>query len=170
MKVLREYFSIFGIPITFTSDGAKVFTSKAVEEFFDRYGVIHRVTTAYNPRSNKRAEIAVKSAKRLVRDNLSQTGSINTDKLTRALLQHRNTPCAITGLSPAQIIFGRVIRDFLPLQPGKFVPRQEWRQAADTRADAYAKRIMEKAIDLSRHTREASPPCAWTACLDSRSG
>ena len=157
LKVLREYFGIFGIPITFTSDGAKVFTSEAVEEFFDRYGVIHQVTTAYNPRSNKRAEIAVKSAKRLVRDNLSQSGSINTDKLTRALLQHRNTPCAITGLSPAQIIFGRVIRDFLPLQPGKFLPRQEWRQAADTRADAYAKRIMEKATDLSRHARRLHP-------------
>ena len=149
LKVLREYFAIFGIPITFTSDGAKVFTSKSVEEFFDRYGVVHRITTAYNPRSNKRAEVAVKSAKRLIRDNLSQTGSLNTDNLTRALLQHRNTPCAITGLSPAQILFGRVLRDFLPLQPGKFSPREDWRQAADTRATAYAKRVMEKAIDLS---------------------
>ena len=114
LKVLREYFAIFGIPISFTSDGAKVFTAKAVEEFFDRYGVVHRVTTAYNPRSNKRAEVAVKSAKRLIRNNLSQTGSLNTDKLTRALLQHRNTPCAITGLSPAQILFGRVLRGFSP--------------------------------------------------------
>ena len=61
LKILREYFAIFGIPITFTSDGAKVFTSQTVEEFFRRYGVVLRVTTAYNPRSNKRAEIAVKS-------------------------------------------------------------------------------------------------------------
>ena len=34
IRILRDYFSIFGIPITFTSDGAKVFTSKSVEEFF----------------------------------------------------------------------------------------------------------------------------------------
>ena len=73
--------------------------------------------------------------------------------MTRALLQHRNTPCAITGLSPAQIIFGRVLQDFLPLQPGKFVPRQEWRQAAETRAAAYSKRIMDKAVYLSQNTR-----------------
>ena len=78
IRILRDYFSIFGIPITFTSDGAKVFTSKSVEEFFQRYGVVHRVTTAYNPRSNKRAEVAVKSAKRLVRDNLSQTGPLTS--------------------------------------------------------------------------------------------
>ena len=157
IRILREYFSIFGIPLTFTSDGAKVFTSRAMEEFFDRYGVIHRITTAYNPRSNKRAEVAVKSAKRMIRNNISQTGSLNTDKMTRALLQHRNTPCAVTGLSPAQIIFGRVLRDFLPLQPNKFIPRQEWRQAASTRAAAYSKRIMEKASYLTQNSRPLAP-------------
>ena len=157
VRALREYFSIFGIPLSFTSDGAKVFTSKIVEEFFEKYGVIHRITTAYNPRSNKRAEVAVKSAKRLLRNNLSQTGSLNTDNMTRALLQHRNTPCAITGLSPAQIVFGRVLRDFLPLQPGKFVPKREWRLAADARASAYAKRVMDKSTYLSAHSRKLSP-------------
>ena len=88
-----------------------------------------------------------------MRDNLSQTGSMNTDSMARALLQHRNTPCAITGLSPAQILFGRVLRDFLPLQPGKFFPRQEWRQAAETREAAYSKRVMDKARDLSLLTK-----------------
>ena len=113
LKILREYIAIFGIPTIFTSDGAKVFTSKAVEEFCDRYGIVHRVTTAYNARSNKRAEVGVKSAKRMLRDNLSQTGSLNTNKMIRAILQHHNTPCPITGLSPAQVIFGRVFRDSL---------------------------------------------------------
>ena len=157
LTVLRNYFATFGIPITFTSDGAKIFTSKLVEDFFNRYGVVHRVTTAYNPKSNKRAEIAVKSAKRMIRTNLSQSGSLDTDKMTRALLQHRNTPCALTGLSPAQILFGRVLRDFLPLQPGKFIPRKEWRMAADSRAAAYSKRVMDKAITLTNHSKALSP-------------
>ena len=120
IKVLREYLSIFGIPTTITSDGASVFTSKLIEDFFDRWGIIHRVATAYNPRANKRAEVGVKSAKRLVRGNLTQTGSLQTDRFARALLAHRNTPCPVSGLSPAQIVFGRVLRDFLPLQHGKF--------------------------------------------------
>ena len=128
IKVLRLYISTFGIVSTITSDGAKVFTSKQMEDFCDRWGIIHRVSTAYNPRANKRAEVAVKSAKRLVRRNVSQTGSLNTDNLARALLAHRNTPCPITGLSPAQVVFGRVLMDFLPLHSGKFQPRPEWRQ------------------------------------------
>ena len=35
LTVLRNYFATFGIPITFTSDGAKIFTSKLVEDFFE---------------------------------------------------------------------------------------------------------------------------------------
>ena len=154
LKVLRTYVAIFGIPITFTSDGAKVFTSKLVEDFCNRWGIIHRVTTAYNPRSNKRAEVAVKSAKRLIRDNLSQTGSLDTDSLARAILQHRNSPCPITGLSPAQIVFGRVLRDFLPLQPGKFIQRPEWQQAAEAREKSYSKRILDKAVQLTKGSKQ----------------
>ena len=100
-----------GIPCTLTTDGASVFTSQMMEEFCERWGIVHRVATAYHPRANKRAEVRVKSAKRLIRGNTSQTGALNTDKLARALLAHRNTPCPVTGLSPAQIVFGQVLRD-----------------------------------------------------------
>ena len=157
VNVLRNYIAIFGIPCTLTSDGASVFTSKLMEGFCDRWGIVHRVATAYHPRANKRAEVGVKSAKRLVRGNLSQTGSLHTDKLARALLAHRNSPCPVTGLSPAQIVFGRVLRDFLPLQPGKFQPRPEWRQAASAREAAYAKRHIKKAEQLSRGTKPLPP-------------
>ena len=157
IKVLRGYLSIFGVPVTITTDGASVFTSKLMEDFCNRWGIIHRVATAYHPRANKRSEVGVKSAKRLIRGNLTQTGSLDTDKLARALLAHRNTPCPITGLSPAQIVYGRVLRDFLPLQSGKFQPRQEWRQAAKDREAAYAKRHVQKAEQLSRGTKNLPP-------------
>ena len=128
-----------------------------MEDFCDRWGIIHRVATAYNPRANKRAEVGVKSAKRLIRGNLTQTGTLHTDRLARALLAHRNTPCPVTGLSPAQIVFGRVLRDFLPLQPGKFQPRPEWRQAAEAREAAYANRHIRKAEQLSRGSKLLPP-------------
>ena len=57
IKVLRGYLSIFGVPVTITTDGASVFTSKLMEDFCNRWGIIHRVATAYHPRANKRAEV-----------------------------------------------------------------------------------------------------------------
>ena len=106
--------SIFGIPGVLTSNRAKVFTSK--------FWIIHRVSTDYNPRANKQAEIAVKSTNQLIRCNKSQTGTHHTDDLAKAILQHRNTTC--------------------PLQPGKFVLREEWHLAAHQRAMAHSKRRM----------------------------
>ena len=153
----RHYISTYGIPVTFTSDGAKVFTSREFEDFCSRFGIIHRVSSAYHPRANKRAELAVKHAKRIIRGNTSQSGSLDTDKVCQAMLIHRNTPCSITGLSPAQVVFGRVLRDALPLQPGKFVPRQDWRLAADKRAEAYSKRKFDMQERLTHGSRHLPP-------------
>ena len=147
IKLLRQYFARWGIPENFTSDGASVFTSSSMRAFFDRWGVQQRVSSAYYPRANKRAEVAVKSAKRLVMDNLGPGGNLDTDKFARALLAHRNCPDeALGGLSPSQIIFGRQLRDHLPALINKYKPRSEWRLEADLREKALAKRhgTMEK--------------------------
>ena len=157
IKVLREYIGIFGIPCSLTTDGATVFTSKQMEGFCSRWGIIHRVSTAYNAQANKRSEVGVKAAKRLIRGNLTQTGELDNDRFARAILAHRNQPCPTTGLSPAQVVYGRVLRDFLPLQPGKFQPRTEWRQAADARASAYAKRHIKKSEQLSAGSKPLPP-------------
>ena len=82
----------------------------------------------------------LKSGKRLILDNISPSGSLNTDRLARALLIHHNQTDPISGLSPAEVLFGRRLRDHLPLQDHKFQPRAEWRLEADQREKAYAKR------------------------------
>ena len=164
MEALRQYFSRWGVPVNFSSDGASVFTSTAMHGFMDRWGVEHRVSSAYYPRSNKRAEVAVKSAKRLVMDNLGPKGSLDTDRFARALLSHRNCPDSESGLSPAQIIFGRELRDHLPSLVSKYQPRQEWRMEADLRARAMAKRHgkMEKWL---QHGSRSLPPLAQGATV-----
>ena len=125
MSILREYFTRWGIPVNITTDGASVFVSHDMEMFLTRYGVSHRVASNYYPRGNKRAEVGVKSGKRLILDNISPSGSLNTDRLARALLIHHNQTDPISGLSPAEVLFGRRLRDHLPLQDHKFQPRAE---------------------------------------------
>ena len=108
---LRSLFSTFGVPEELSTDGGPEFTADTTKEFLRSWGVKHRISSAYHPQSNGRAEVAVKSTKRLMRSNVGPTGSLDTDKLLRALLQMRNTPDPDCNLSPAQILFGRPIRD-----------------------------------------------------------
>ena len=66
-------------------------------------GVKHRVSSNYQ-RGNKRSDVAVKSAKQWVMDNLSPNGSLDTDRFMGALLIHRNQTDPVSGLSPAQVV------------------------------------------------------------------
>ena len=146
MSILREYFCRWGIPVNFATDGASVFVSQEMEMFLTKYGVSHRVSSYYYPRSNKCTKVAVKSG-----------GSLTTDSIARALLIHHNQTDPVSSLSPAEVIFGRRLRDHLPLQPQKFQPRAEWRLEADQREKAYAKRHILKHEQLTAGSKVLPP-------------
>ena len=90
----------------------------------------------------------------MVRDSLGPGGTLDTDALARALLAHRNTPDSVTGLSPAQVIFGRALRDFLSCSPNKYLPRTEWRINADQRELAHAKRHVKTQEKLASGSKQ----------------
>ena len=113
----------------------------------------HRLSSAYHPHANLRAELGVKTIKRLVRDNLSPTGDLNTDKLGRALMTYRNTPNKDLGLSPAQILYGRVLRDHLPSKGSALTLRKDWLMSRDERERALASSHGRLQSTLMEHTK-----------------
>ena len=113
-SAFRRIFATFGVPREISSDGGPEFTASASLELYGRWGIHHRLSSAYNPKSNGRAEVAVKATKRLLEKNIGPDGTLNSDKVVRALLQVRNTPDRDCKLSPAEILFGRRLRDATP--------------------------------------------------------
>ena len=154
IKTLKEYFTTFGISEHFASDGGPQFQSSQFKEFLKSWGIEHRTSSAYFPKSNLRAESAVKSAKRVVLDNSNLDGSPDLDRISRAIMQHRNTPDSEYGLSPAQLVFGRPIRDFLPVRPGDFSPSEVWIDNREKRELAMRKRFLRGSEKWSEHTRD----------------
>ena len=112
---LCRWFMTYGAPTELSSDGGPPFDSQEYKSFLQRWGIKRRLSSAYYPQSNGRAELAVKSAKRILMDNTDSFGRLNHDKTARAFLTHRNTPVQGVGLSPAHMLYGRPIRDFLPM-------------------------------------------------------
>ena len=125
----------YGVPVTCTTDGGPQYTAALVKRFMADYGIYHRLCSVANPHANTRAELAVKTVKRMIRDCRTIGGKLDTAKFSQAMLQYRNTPDRDTGLSPATALFGRPLRDFLPRVPGAMVG-QMWRDVADAREQA----------------------------------
>ena len=67
-----------------------------------------------NPHGNLRSDLGVKILKRQLRDIVSESGYLNSDAVTQALLSYANTKCRILGKSPSEMANGRTIKDFFP--------------------------------------------------------
>ena len=67
------------------------------QKFLKDYGIKRRLSSVAFAQSNKRAELGVKSMKRLIRENTNREGSLTNDKFHQALMTYRNTPDRDTG-------------------------------------------------------------------------
>ena len=151
---LRALFSVYGVPEELATDGSRIFTSFEVKTFLTRFGVRHRVSSAYYAHSNQRAELGVKAMKRLCRENLAAGGRTDCDAFLRAMMAYRNTPDRDTGRSPAQVLFGRKLRDFLPGPLTRYKPAEQWRLLREDRERALAKRAARNTEAVSQHARK----------------
>ena len=154
---LRSIFSTYGTPKILFSDGGPQFKSKELEQFLGTWCVKHERSSARYPQSNGRAELAVKTAKRILEENTAADGSLNTDRACRALLQYRNTPLQHFGLSPAQILFHRQLRDCIPTSSEHLKPHSSWLIAANDREQAFYQRNQRLISEYNR-TAHVLPP------------
>ena len=153
INVLREFFHRWGVPEEISIDGATNYTSKEITDWLEKWGVHIRLSSAYYPQSNGRAEAGVKSLKRLLEGNLGPRGSINTDKIAQALMQYRNTPLRDVNESPAQLALGRSIRDTIPLPRERYCISSEWARNLHEREAAMKSRneITKLKYDQNAH-------------------
>ena len=167
MRALRDTFSTFGIPDTLTSDGGPEFASHGTRAFL---GVHHRMASVYHPHANCRAEVAVKTMKRLIAGNTGPAGALSDD-FHKALLQYRNGPDPTTKISPAACLFGRATRDLIPGLPRRYRPHQEWSDKLELRERALSKRTISGRARWDEHAQGLSPlKCGDTVLVQNQSG
>ena len=103
LRVLTNWFNLFGWPSSIRSDGGPQFRGE-FSRFYSSHSIVHQVSAPYNPKSNGLAEAGVKSVKNILR-KCSTSGS----DAEHMLYEWRNVP-RTDGFSPAQLMFGRALR------------------------------------------------------------
>ena len=116
-------------------------------------GCRERTSSAYYLQSNGQAELTVKTAKRILMDCINGYGCLRHDRAARAMMTHRNTPHQDVGLSPAKILYGRTIKDHLPILRENHQIHKHWRETKELRERGMVKRHVLNQKQYNTHSR-----------------
>jgi len=112
IQVMQGFFADFGVPVRVKSDGGPQFKSREYQDFLKNWGSEAQLTSPHNPQANGHAEACVKAMKSLVKKT-SPGRRLDRSSFLQGILEWRNTPKQC-GLSPAQMLMGRMLRSTLP--------------------------------------------------------
>ena len=113
IKCLEKHFTRHGIPETLRTDNGPNVISHEVEEFLDELGIKHKRTIPLWPRANGQVERQNRSLLKAMRAAQAE-GKPWQQELQKYLLAYRSTNHTTTGVSPAELLYGRKIRTKMP--------------------------------------------------------
>lgn len=150
IKRLEVIFARFGLPLSITADNGRQFVSEEFRDFCKTHNIELISTIPYWPQMNGEVERQNRSIlKRLV---ISQTTKSDwRNDLNKYLLMYRSTPHSTTQKTPAQMLFGRNIRDKVP---GIHQPMEIDEETADR--DREKKEKEKQYADARRNAKEIS--------------
>ena len=109
------------------------------------------------------AEVALKTTKRLLEENIGTDGNLQKDSLAHALLQLTKSSDKDCILSPAEVLFGRTFKDAMPkLDKSKMIfenPQihNQWREAWSLKEEALKARLVRSTEKLEEHSKDLEP-------------
>jgi transposase InsO family protein len=112
ISAFMTVFSRFGLPTQLVTDNGPPFFSTEFRNYCKNNCIRHTTTAPYRPQGNGAAENAVKTVKKSIKRAI-QTGENITQALHEFLFCYRNCNHATTGISPAELLLGRRLRNRL---------------------------------------------------------
>nr|GEZ21506.1 reverse transcriptase domain-containing protein [Tanacetum cinerariifolium]GEZ97040.1 reverse transcriptase domain-containing protein [Tanacetum cinerariifolium] len=89
VKFLKSLFSRFGTPKAIISNRGTHFCNDQFAKVMSKYGVTHRLLTAYNPQTSGQVEVTNRGLKRILERTVGENRALWTEKLDDALWAFR---------------------------------------------------------------------------------
>jgi hypothetical protein len=106
----RVYIGMFGAPKVMLSDNVNEFINQKVEELLRKFGVKHRLTATYKPRTNGQTETLNAGLRQVVR-KIAEKNPLDWDEMLPAVLMAlRSKVHEAHAKTPFEMVFGKKMR------------------------------------------------------------
>ena len=115
LKMLQNIiFPRFGVPRYLMTDGGSHFIHGGFRKTLAKYGVNHRIASAYHPQTSGQVELSNTEIKSILQKTVNKSRKNWAGKLNDALWAYRTAYKNPMGISPYKMVYGKACH--LPLE------------------------------------------------------
>ncbi|GJT09019.1 reverse transcriptase domain-containing protein [Tanacetum coccineum] len=114
VKFLKSLFARFGTPRAIISDRGIHFCNDQFTKVMLKYGVTHRLSTAYHLQTSGKLEVSNRGLKRILERTVGENRASWSDKLDDALWAFRTAFKTPIGCTPYKLVYGKACH--LPIE------------------------------------------------------
>ncbi|GKC14509.1 reverse transcriptase domain-containing protein [Tanacetum coccineum] len=114
VKILKSLFARFGTPRAIISDRGTYFYNDQFAKVMLKYGVTHRLSTAYYPQTSGQVEVSNRGLKRILERAVGENRALWSDKLDDALWAFRAAFKTPIGCTPYKLVYEKACH--LPIE------------------------------------------------------
>ncbi|GKD90916.1 reverse transcriptase domain-containing protein [Tanacetum coccineum] len=102
-----QLFARFGVPKALISDQGTHFCNSQLEKALQKYGVTHKLCTAYHPQTNGQTKVTNRAIKRILERSVGYNPKNWSEKLDDALWAFRTAYKMPTRCTPFRLVYGK---------------------------------------------------------------
>nr|GFB22857.1 reverse transcriptase domain-containing protein [Tanacetum cinerariifolium] len=114
VKFLKSLFFRFGTPKAIISDRGTHFCNDQFTRIMSKYGVTHRLSTAYHPQTSGHVKVTNRGLKRILKRTVGENRALWSNKLEDALWAFRTAFKTSVGCTPYRLVYEKACH--LPLE------------------------------------------------------
>ncbi|GJY50479.1 reverse transcriptase domain-containing protein [Tanacetum coccineum] len=107
VKFLKSLFARFGTPRAIISDRGTHFCNDKFAKVMSKYGVTHRLSTAYHPQTSGQVEVSNRGLKCILERTIGENRASWSDRLDDALWAFRTAYKTPIGCTPYKLVYGK---------------------------------------------------------------